>query len=58
MTGFRLDDGSGGCPPTASAPGDYEIPFRFDGAGSLWITSCFKGSDTSVLLDTVFLSQY
>lgn len=43
MTGFRLDDGSGGCPPTASAPGDYEIPFRFDGAGSLWITSCFKG---------------
>lgn len=43
MTGFRLTDGSAGCPPTEAPPGSYEIPFRFDSAGRLWITSCFKG---------------
>lgn len=42
MAGFRLNDGSGGCPPTATPPAGYEIPFRFDSAGRLWITSCFK----------------
>lgn len=42
MTGFRLTDGSAGCPPTQTPPADYEIPFRFDAAGRLWITSCFK----------------
>lgn len=43
MAGFRLTDGSSGCPPTETPPADYEIPFRFDAAGRLWITSCFKG---------------
>lgn len=42
MAGFRLTDGSSGCPPTEAPPADYEIPFRFDVAGKLWITSCFK----------------
>jgi hypothetical protein len=42
MAGFRLTDGSSGCPPTETPPADYEIPFRFDAAGKLWITSCFK----------------
>lgn len=42
MTGFRLNDGSAGCPPTETPPSDYTIPFRFDSAGRLWITSCFK----------------
>lgn len=43
MAGFRLTDGSDGCPPTATPPADYTIPFRFDSAGRLWITSCFAG---------------
>ena len=43
MAGFRLTDGSSGCPPTETPPASYEIPFRFDSAGRLWITSCFKG---------------
>lgn len=42
MAGFRLTDGSSGCPPTETPPGNYEIPFRVDDAGRLWITSCFK----------------
>ena len=43
MAGFRLTDGSDGCPPTETPPASYEIPFRFDSSGKLWITSCFKG---------------
>lgn len=43
MAGFRLTDGSDGCPPTAVPPADYENPFRLDSAGRLWITSCFQG---------------
>lgn len=43
MTGFRLTNGTGGCPPTEAPPASYEIPFRFDSGGRLWITSCFKG---------------
>jgi hypothetical protein len=43
MAGFRLTDGSSGCPPTETPPASYEIPFRFDSAGRLWVTSCFKG---------------
>lgn len=43
MAGFRLTDGSGGCPPTATPPSGYQNPFRFDSAGKLWITGCFKG---------------
>lgn len=43
MAGIRLTDGTGGCPPTQAPPADYENPFRFDSAGRLWITSCFKG---------------
>lgn len=42
MAGFRLTGGSSGCPPTATPPSDYQNPFRFDSAGRLWITSCFK----------------
>lgn len=42
MASFRLTDGSGGCPPTETPPpGYYEIPFRFDASGNLWITGCF-----------------
>lgn len=43
MAGFRLTNGTSGCPPTENPPADYKIPFRFDDAGRLWITSCFKG---------------
>lgn len=43
MAGFRLTDGSSGCPPTATPPSDYEIPFRFDSGGRLWVTDCFRG---------------
>lgn len=43
MSGFRLTDGTSGCPPTETPPATYENPFRFDTAGRLWITSCFKG---------------
>lgn len=43
MAGFRLTGGGAGCPPTATPPGDYANPFRFDSAGRLWITQCFKG---------------
>lgn len=43
MAGFRQTDGSDGCPPTETPPASYTIPFRFDSAGRLWITSCFKG---------------
>lgn len=42
MAGFRLTGGSSGCPPTATPPSGYQNPFRFDSAGRLWITSCFK----------------
>lgn len=42
MSGFRETNGSAGCPPTQDPPADYEIPFRFDDAGLLWITDCFK----------------
>ena len=42
MAGFRLNDGSSGCPTTATPPAGYTSPFRFDSAGRLWITSCFK----------------
>lgn len=37
MAGFRLTDGSSGCPPTQTPPADYTIPFRYDDAGRLWI---------------------
>lgn len=37
MSGFRLTDGSSGCPPTETPPADYTIPFRFDDAGRLWL---------------------
>lgn len=37
MAGFRLTDGSAGCPPTQTPPADYTIPFRYDDAGRLWI---------------------
>lgn len=37
MVGFRLTDGSSGCPPTQTPPADYTIPFRYDDAGRLWI---------------------
>jgi hypothetical protein len=43
MAGFRLTGGSDGCPPTEAPPASYTNPFRFDAAGRLWITSCFKG---------------
>lgn len=43
MSGFRLDDTTGGCPPTETPPDDYNNPFRLDSAGRLWITSCFRG---------------
>lgn len=43
MAGFRLTGGGAGCPPTATPPGDYVNPFRFDSAGRLWLTNCFKG---------------
>lgn len=43
MSGFRLTDGTSGCPPTQTPPATYANPFRFDSAGRLWITSCFKG---------------
>lgn len=43
MVGFRLTGGSNGCPPVQTPPADYVNPFRFDSAGRLWITSCFKG---------------
>jgi len=43
MSGFRLTDGSDGCPPSETPPSNYVNPFRFDSAGRLWITSCFKG---------------
>lgn len=43
MSGFRLDDASDGCPPTEAPPSSYTNPFRFDSAGRLWITSCFRG---------------
>lgn len=43
MAGIRLSDGSSGCPPTETPPSDYDNPFRFDSAGRLWITSCFRG---------------
>lgn len=43
MAGFRLTGGGGGCPPTEEPPTGYQNPFRFDGAGRLWITSCFQG---------------
>lgn len=43
MAGFRQTDGSSGCPPNETPPADYTIPFRFDDAGRLWVTSCFKG---------------
>ena len=42
MAGFRLTGGGSGCPPTATPPSGYQNPFRFDSAGRLWITSCFK----------------
>lgn len=41
MAAFRETDGSGGCPPTADPVAGYEIPFRFDSGGNLWITGCF-----------------
>lgn len=37
MAGFRLTDGSSGCPPTQTPPADYTIPFRYDDAGRLWL---------------------
>lgn len=43
MAGFRLTGGGEGCPPTATPPGDYVNPFRFNSAGRLWLTNCFKG---------------
>ena len=43
MAGFRLNDGSLGCPPTENPPASYASPFRLDSAGRLWITQCFKG---------------
>jgi len=43
MAGFRLTDGSDGCPPTEAPPASYENPFRFDSAGRLWVTQCFRG---------------
>jgi hypothetical protein len=43
VAGFRLTNGSSGCPPTETPPSDYEIPFRFDSAGRLWLKSCFQG---------------
>lgn len=43
MAAIRLSDGSGGCPPTQTPPAGYDNPFRFDSAGRLWVTSCFRG---------------
>lgn len=43
MSGFRLNDGSSGCPVTETPPVSYQSPFRLDSAGRLWITQCFKG---------------
>lgn len=43
MAGFRLTDGTSGCPPTETPPAGYKNPFRFDDAGRLWISACFKG---------------
>lgn len=43
MAAIRLSDGSGGCPPTQTPPASYDNPFRYDSAGRLWITSCFRG---------------
>lgn len=43
MAGFRLTNGTSGCPPIETPPASYVNPFRFDSAGRLWITSCFKG---------------
>lgn len=41
MASFRETDGTGGCPPTETPPAGYEIPFRFDDLGNLWINGCF-----------------
>lgn len=41
MAAFRETDGTGGCPPTETPPAGYEIPFRFDDLGNLWINGCF-----------------
>jgi hypothetical protein len=41
MAGFRLTNGTAGCPPTADPPAGYTIPFRFDSGGRLWITGAF-----------------
>lgn len=41
MAAFRETDGTGGCPPTETPPTGYEIPFRFDDLGNLWINGCF-----------------
>lgn len=43
MAGFLLTGGGVGCPPTATPPAGYQNPFRFDGAGRLWINQCFSG---------------
>jgi len=43
MAGFRLDDAAAeGCPPTQQPPSNYEMPFREDDAGALWLRGCFK----------------
>ena len=45
MAGFRLTNGTAGCPPTEDPPAGYTIPFRFDSGGRLWINldpSSFK----------------
>lgn len=41
MSKFRLTNGTGGCPPTDNPAAGYEIPFRFDDNGNLWIEACF-----------------
>lgn len=41
MAGFRLQDGSCGCPPTETPAADFRNAFRFDDAGCLYIDGCF-----------------
>lgn len=41
MAGFRLQDGSCGCPPTETPAANFRNSFRFDDAGCLYIDGCF-----------------
>lgn len=42
MAGFRLTNGSAGCPPEEEPPANYENPFRLDSADRLWLNGKFN----------------